>query len=364
MREALLTSVTCSAPPVRFQISQLSTVPNASSPRSARARAPGTWSSSQASFVAEKYGSRTRPVFARTLSSTPVARSSAHRSAVRRSCQTMALATGAPVARSHSTTVSRWLVTPMAAMSEALAPACLSADRAHSSCVDQISAASCSTQPGLGKICWNSFWAVAMGEPRRSNTMARELVVPWSSASTYFDMFFSGDRSFAAASIDERLLRWQTCPGSQSKTLGRHHEYAAPRPRGFRGRLCPCRRRARPRAGVADETGPDRRAVPPGRHDRHRRPLARRGAAEDVGATGRHRQPRRRRRQHRRGRRRQESGRRLHGADGHRRHACDQRRPVRAQRTEDAVRSGEGLRSRHALRGRAERDGDQSRSCR
>ena len=79
----------------------------------------------------------------------------------------------------------------MAVMSDEFAPACLSADRAHSSCVDQISAASCSTQPGLGKICRNSFWAVATREPRRSKTMARELVVPWSSASTYFDMFFS-----------------------------------------------------------------------------------------------------------------------------------------------------------------------------
>ena len=133
--------------------------------------------------------------------------------------------------------------------------------------------------------------------------------------------------------------------------------------RGFRGRLRLWRHRARPRAGVADEAGPHRRAVPPGRHDRHRRPLARCGAAEDVGTAGRHRQPGRRRRQHRRGRRRQESGRRLHDADGHRRHACDQRRPVRAQRTEDAVRSGKGFRSRHALRSGAERDGDQSQAA-
>jgi hypothetical protein len=37
---ALETSVTCRAPSVSCQISQLSTVPKASSPRSARARAP------------------------------------------------------------------------------------------------------------------------------------------------------------------------------------------------------------------------------------------------------------------------------------------------------------------------------------
>ena len=42
VREALVTSVTCFCPLVRCQISQLSTVPKASSPRSARARAPST----------------------------------------------------------------------------------------------------------------------------------------------------------------------------------------------------------------------------------------------------------------------------------------------------------------------------------
>ena len=54
VREALLGSVTCVWPLVRFQTSQLSTVPKASSPRSARVRAPGMLSSSQASLVPEK----------------------------------------------------------------------------------------------------------------------------------------------------------------------------------------------------------------------------------------------------------------------------------------------------------------------
>ena len=55
VREALLTSVACSAPPVSCHISQLSTVPKASSPRSAALlRAPGTWSSSHLSLVPEK----------------------------------------------------------------------------------------------------------------------------------------------------------------------------------------------------------------------------------------------------------------------------------------------------------------------
>ena len=41
MREALVASVMCCAPPVSFQISQLSTVPKHSLPASARLRASG-----------------------------------------------------------------------------------------------------------------------------------------------------------------------------------------------------------------------------------------------------------------------------------------------------------------------------------
>jgi len=54
VRDAFATSVTCARPPVSRQIRNDSTVPAASSPRSARSRAPATLSSSQASFVAEK----------------------------------------------------------------------------------------------------------------------------------------------------------------------------------------------------------------------------------------------------------------------------------------------------------------------
>ena len=52
-----------------------------------------------------------------------------HSSAVRRSCQTMACGPAAPVARSHSTVVSRWLVMPMAATSPADRPASASTPR-------------------------------------------------------------------------------------------------------------------------------------------------------------------------------------------------------------------------------------------
>ena len=54
VREAFVRSVRCSRPPVIFQTSQLSMVPAASSPASARRRASGAWSSSHASFVALK----------------------------------------------------------------------------------------------------------------------------------------------------------------------------------------------------------------------------------------------------------------------------------------------------------------------
>ncbi len=54
VRAALLASVTCTLPPVSRQSRKLSMVPKASSPRSAAARAPSTWSSSQTILLAEK----------------------------------------------------------------------------------------------------------------------------------------------------------------------------------------------------------------------------------------------------------------------------------------------------------------------
>ena len=54
VREALLTSVTCTSPRVSRQISHESTVPNISLPCSARFRAPGTLSSIHLIFVALK----------------------------------------------------------------------------------------------------------------------------------------------------------------------------------------------------------------------------------------------------------------------------------------------------------------------
>jgi hypothetical protein len=69
---------------------------------------------------------------------------------VRVSCQTIALWTALPVFLSQTTAVSRWFVMPTAARSEALMPALSSAPRITSWLRAQISAGSCSTQPGFG----------------------------------------------------------------------------------------------------------------------------------------------------------------------------------------------------------------------
>ncbi len=54
VRLALLSSVTCTAPPVSRQIRKLSMVPNSTSPRAARARKPSVVSSRCLIFEAEK----------------------------------------------------------------------------------------------------------------------------------------------------------------------------------------------------------------------------------------------------------------------------------------------------------------------
>ena len=71
------------------------------------ARAPGTLSSSHFSFKPLKYVASGKPVRARNRSWPPSRAYAATRSAVRVSCHTSALWSGAPVLRSQSTVVSR-----------------------------------------------------------------------------------------------------------------------------------------------------------------------------------------------------------------------------------------------------------------
>ena len=111
--------------------------------------------------VAEKYGSSTRPVLRRISGSWPASRSASQRAAVRRSCQTIARCRGRPVRRSHTTTVSRWFVMPIAAT---VSPAARSSDATSpsvSTVTRQMSSASCSTHPGCGKCCGNSRYEEA-----------------------------------------------------------------------------------------------------------------------------------------------------------------------------------------------------------
>ena len=102
------------------------------------------------------------------------------------SCQTIALCTGLPVARSHRTVVSRWLVMPSALTWSARSPALAIAPATTACTFDQISVASCSTQPGLGKIWRCSRWSTATIAPSWSKMMQRLEVVPWSMAATNF----------------------------------------------------------------------------------------------------------------------------------------------------------------------------------
>ena len=128
----------------------------------------------------------TRPVFCRMVSTSPCFDRLSQYSAVLRHCHTMALQMGRPVVLFQTTVVSRWLVMPMAAISAAVAPMLAMACRATSSWVEKISSASCSTQPGWGKIWVNSFWAMLHTSPAWLNRMQRLEVVPESSAMIYW----------------------------------------------------------------------------------------------------------------------------------------------------------------------------------
>ena len=104
VRLALVASVAWTAPPVRRHSRKLSIVPNASSPRSARSRAPGHVVEHPGELGRRRNRGRAAGRFARgPAASAPVVPSAARTaSAVRRSCQTMARWIGSPVARSQT----------------------------------------------------------------------------------------------------------------------------------------------------------------------------------------------------------------------------------------------------------------------
>ena len=94
VRLALVTSVTCtppSAPPVRFQSSQVSVLPKIASPRSAASRTPSTFSRIHWILPPEKYVAGGRPALRRMTSPRPSRSSAEAIRSVRVSCQTIAL---------------------------------------------------------------------------------------------------------------------------------------------------------------------------------------------------------------------------------------------------------------------------------
>ena len=92
VRDAFVTSVTCRAPPVSFQISQLSTVPKASSPRCGPLPRAGDVVEHPANLTCPR-STRRSPGRSSAESAARARRAEADRKMrqVRRSCQTMAL---------------------------------------------------------------------------------------------------------------------------------------------------------------------------------------------------------------------------------------------------------------------------------
>ena len=101
---------------------------------------------------------------------------------MRRSCQTIALCTGRPVARSHSTVVSRWLVMPIAAIGRPRAAAIASRQVVDDRPPDLLRVVLDPARPRVDLAQFDPR-GVMRSCPAASNRIARVLVVPWSIAS-------------------------------------------------------------------------------------------------------------------------------------------------------------------------------------
>ena len=123
VRLALVTSVAWtppSLPPVRFQMTQVSGLPNTASPRSAASRTPGDVVEDPRILPPEKYVAGGSPVRERINCASERPASALMIRSVRVSCHTIALYQGWPVFGFQTIVVSRWLVTPIAARSRAV----------------------------------------------------------------------------------------------------------------------------------------------------------------------------------------------------------------------------------------------------
>ena len=150
MTPAFELSVTWSRPPDSVQATQVSTVPKASSPRSALARS-GSAASSRAATRIRKASRRAR-----------VASGSAP--------------TGSPVARSQTTVEARWSAMP----TTATGPASFSERVATSSTAAAMALASNSTRPGNGVSGSTGTWWTCSTSPSGRTTALRTPEVPTS----------------------------------------------------------------------------------------------------------------------------------------------------------------------------------------
>ena len=124
VRDAFVASQACTAPPVRFQSIQLSTVPAQSSPRAPRARAVRDRVEQPAHLASRRTADRSSGRSARSSCvCRPRSRSVSQNAVVRRHCQTMHGPSGTPVRAPRASTDSRWLVTATAAISATVADA-------------------------------------------------------------------------------------------------------------------------------------------------------------------------------------------------------------------------------------------------
>ncbi len=163
-------------PLVRFQISQQSTVPNASLPCSA--------ARSRARHVVQN----PRNLRRRRNTGRSAARSSRRidllvalvRAAARRTPQSADPATrsrcttGLPVSRSHTIAVSRWLAMPIAATSRGSTLARASTSTAAVICDVSMSIGSCSTQPALSRPVWINLRELMLRDPRNPAVVIKE----------------------------------------------------------------------------------------------------------------------------------------------------------------------------------------------
>jgi hypothetical protein len=153
VRAALETSVTCTSPPVSATAGSCRSC-RRPAPRAFSARRGGHFLQQPAELAGAEVGIEHQPLRSAPAPRARLASARRQKSAVRRHCQTIALCTASPLRRSHSTAVSRWLVMPIAAISEGLHS--LRAAGAQGLLTEaQIASASCSTQPGFGK-CWGT----------------------------------------------------------------------------------------------------------------------------------------------------------------------------------------------------------------